>query len=412
MADFLRRPRGGYAWLLLIAVALFAVNLRASATSVGPLLSEIQQALPLSATGAGVLTALPGFVFAAAGLGAASVARKLGLHRALVVVCAMIAIGAAARPYLPTAAFFAFTGLALAGMAFGNVLAPVFVKRHFPNRLGAVMSTYTVFLAIGATLPTAIGQPLAAVGSWRSSLAFWALPALAAGIVMAVVWGKERGGVRLQTRATTSLWQVAASAKARWIAAFFGLQSMNAYIHFGWVAQVYRDAGIDPTTAGWLITIITFMGIPGGLIVPSLTVRLPSLTPLVVTFTALLIVGYLGLLFAPASLPWLWATCLGLSGFCFPLALTLISLRARDLEVATALSGFSQSIGYIAAGAGPLLIGILVDLTGGWRIPLIVLLLGTLALAIAGIQACRPGDVDDELDDGGTAVLGTGTKDD
>lgn len=412
MADYLRRPRGGYAWLLLTAVALFAVNLRAGATSVGPLLDEIQAALPLSGTGGGVLTALPGFVFAIFGLTAASVSRRIGLHPALILTCVMIAIGLAARPFLPTALFFLLTVLALAGMAMGNVLAPVFVKRHFPNRLGAVMSTYTVFLAIGAMVPTAIGQPLAAAGSWRSSLAFWAWPALAAGLVMVVVWRNQRGGSLVRTRPTTSLWQVGRSAKARWIAAFFGLQSMNAYIQFGWVAQIYREAGIDATTAGWLITIITFMGIPGGLIVPSLTVRLKNLTPLVLTFTALLIVGYAGLLFAPTRVSWLWATCLGLSGFCFPMALTLISLRARNIDVATALSGFSQSIGYIAAGLGPLIIGILVDLTGGWRIPLICLLVGTIALAISGIQACKSGDVDDELGPGNANVLGQGTKGD
>lgn len=412
MSDFLRRPRGGYAWLLLIAVALFAVNLRAGATSVGPLLDEIQAALPLSATGGGILTALPGFVFAIFGLVAASLSRRIGLHPALILICFMIAIGLAARPYLPTALFFLLTVLALAGMAMGNVLAPVFVKRHFPNRLGAVMSTYTVFLAVGAMVPTAIGQPLAASGSWRSSLAFWAWPALAAAALLVVVWRTQRSGPVVRARPTTSLWQAARSPKARWIAAFFGLQSMNAYIQFGWVAHIYRDAGIDATTAGWLVTIITFMGIPGGLIVPTLTVRLKNLTPLVLTFTALLIIGYGGLLFAPTTASWLWATCLGLSGFCFPMALTLISLRARNLDVATALSGFSQSIGYIAAGLGPLIIGILVDLTGGWRIPLITLLAGSVALAISGIFACKTGDVDDELAARGVNVLGGETKGD
>ena len=34
------------------------------------------------------------------------------------------------------------------------------------------------------------------------------------------------------------------------MALFFGLQSVQAYSIFGWFAEVYRDAGFDPHTAG------------------------------------------------------------------------------------------------------------------------------------------------------------------
>ncbi len=34
------------------------------------------------------------------------------------------------------------------------------------------------------------------------------------------------------------------------MALFFGLQSAQAYSIFGWFAEVYRDAGFDPHTAG------------------------------------------------------------------------------------------------------------------------------------------------------------------
>ena len=59
-------------WLVVLAVAVVAVNLRPGATSVGPVLAEVQQGLGLSPTMAGVLTALPGLTFAAAGACAAA----------------------------------------------------------------------------------------------------------------------------------------------------------------------------------------------------------------------------------------------------------------------------------------------------------------------------------------------------
>ncbi|OKL53575.1 hypothetical protein BSZ39_08740 [Bowdeniella nasicola] len=397
---FPRSPKGAYAWLLLAAVALLALNLRAGATSIGPLLAEIQAGLPLSDTGAGILTALPGFVFAATGLFAVGLSARFGLHRALGIITVAILLGLALRPFLPLPLFFAFTVLCLSGMAMGNVLAPVFVKQHFPNRIGAMMALYTTSLAIGATVPTAVSQPLAQVlpGGWKSALAFWASFALITlAVLIAVILRKDPRGVPLGVRQPSRLGAVARSRKARWIAAFFGLQSMNAYIQFGWIPQIYRDAGLDPVSAGWMLTIIAGMGIPGGLLMPGLATRLRDKRPLVLALAALLVVGYGGLLLAPTSVPWLWALALGISGFCFPLAITLISIRSRDVAVTTSLSGFTQSIGYFAAGLGPFVIGVLVDITGGWRAPLITLAALAIALAVAGIKACAPGDVDDEL---------------
>lgn len=397
---FPARARGGYAWLVLLAVALLAVNLRAGATSIGPVLTEIQRNLPLSDTGAGVLTALPGFVFALAGLSAAWLAGRIGLHPTLVVVGLLITLGLGARPFVPRPLFFAATVAALAGMALGNVLAPVFVKRHFPHRIGPVMALYTTMLAVGASLPTALTQPLAARLStgWRAALAAWALPAAAAALVLVVVaLRNDPGAPRVTHGASASLRSVARSPKALWIAAFFGLQSMNAYIQFGWVPTIYRAAGLSAADAGWMLTILTAWGIVAGIVVPILVTRLARLTGLVLVLSGLLVLGYGGLLWWPTTLPWLWASALGISGFCFPLAIMLISVRTRDVEVTAAVSGFSQSVGYFAAGLGPLVIGVLVHISGGWRVPLMGLMVGALALAVSGVFACSKGWVDDEL---------------
>ena len=53
----------------------------------------------------------------------------------------------------------------------------------------------------------------------------------------------------------------------------------------------------------------------------------------------------------------------GLGSGMFPLALTMIGLRARTAETTAALSAFVQAIGYIVAGAGPLLFGVLYGAT-------------------------------------------------
>ena len=63
----------------------------------------------------------------------------------------------------------------------------------------------------------------------------------------------------------------------------------------------------------------------------------------------------------------------------------------------TQLSGFTQSVGYLFSGIGPLLVGILFEVTGGWDVPLWFLLGSAAVFVAAGVVAAGPGYVDDEL---------------
>jgi CP family cyanate transporter-like MFS transporter len=87
----------------------------------------------------------------------------------------------------------------------------------------------------------------------------------------------------------------------------------------------------------------------------------------------------------------------GIGGGMFPMALTMIGLRARTAETTAALSAFVQAIGYIVAGTGPLLFGVLYGATGGWGLPLALLFIALAISLTAGWLACRSSFVDDEL---------------
>ena len=64
--------------------------------------------------------------------------------------------------------------------------------------------------------------------------------------------------------------------------------------------------------------------------------------------------------------------------------------RAPDASVAASLSGFSQSVGYLVAAAGPLVVGLLHTATGSWNIPVAVLLILGAAELATGLLAARP----------------------
>src|SRR5690606_8532604 len=115
---------------------------------------------------------------------------------------------------------------------------------------------------------------------------------------------------------------------------------------------------------GWL-ALFGLLGMVSALVVPPLAVRVRNPWWLMVVFVVLYVVGYVGLLVAPAGRA-VWVTVLGIAPGSFPLVLTLVGLRTRTASGAASLSGFVQGLGYALAGAGPFAVGLLREATGGW----------------------------------------------
>ena len=386
-------------WLGVVAVGMIAANLRPGATSVGPALPDVREALDMSATVAGVLTGLPGLSFAVVGAGAVWLASRAGLNRALAIGLVAVAAGLLGRSFATsTPLFLVLSAVALGGAAVGNVLVPAFVKRHYPHRTASLMAVYTVSLAVGALLPGLVHPVVREAAGWRVSLGLWgagALVALVPWLWLALRERHHRGPAH--SVATSSIWSVARSPKAVALAIFFGTQSMQAYVGFGWIPQILVDNGVTVASASLAMAVFSAWGLPMGALAPVLANRWPDRRPIVVACTLVLVAGWAGLLVAPSAAPYVWVSLLGISGLAFPLTLFLVTDLTRDPRITSAVSGFSQSIGYVLASAGPFVVGALYAATGGWHVPLWFLLLTALPFLVAGWHAGKPGVVDDEL---------------
>lgn len=167
---------------------------------------------------------------------------------------------------------------------------------------------------------------------------------------------------------------------------------------FGWFAALWQDAGASPAQAGFLLAFLAALGIPASLVLPSLAGRMRTQRPLLVVVGLAYGLGYAGLLVAPGgAAAWVWAFLIGLGGGAFPLALTLIGLRTRVASTTAAVSASTQGIGYLLAATGPFLFGVLHAGTGGWDVP-IVLLLAVLAVQlVVGWVAADDRFVEDDL---------------
>ena len=160
-----------------------------------------------------------------------------------------------------------------------------------------------------------------------------------------------------------------------------------------WLAPYYEHHGWRPARAGLLLAVWSVAQIPAALLAPALAERhrrwrFWSGLTLACGFVGT--VGALVLPEPPVLGAWPWAVLMGVGvGAGFPLGLSVIAWRTPDGAASAATSGLALGVGYTAAGLAPLIMGVLVDLTGGFTAAIGVLL---LAGALQATAIWRIGD--------------------
>ncbi|MFL6108454.1 MAG: CynX/NimT family MFS transporter [Marmoricola sp.] len=387
-------------FFVVLGIVALAFNLRPAAVSVGPVLDELSGGLGMRPWETSLLTSLPVLSFATVGALAPRIARSVGTHRATFLALLLVTGGLLARVHVDApATFLVLSFIALAGMAVANVLLPSLVKQHFPDRVGLMTAVYSTGLAIGLTSASVLTVPISDHGDgpldWRHGLVVWAFTAAVAAVPWIALLRHDRKPSR--TASTISTSGIGRTRLGWLMAVAFGLQSLQAYSIFGWLAQVFRDAGYSAHDAGLLLGVTTAISIPLSFVIPAQTARVEDQRLLLSSIMVFYPLGYVGLAAAPDHVPWLWAAMLGIGTCTFPFILTLIGLRARTPEGTAALSGFTQSIGYLIAVVGPFGVGALHDATDGWTAPLLVLLGLAVPQYLVGLLIARPAFVEDEL---------------
>ncbi len=380
--------------LLVVAVVLTALNLRPAITSVGPLLGDMRDDLGTSALWAGLLTTLPGLCFAAAGLTAPWLARRFGIGSAIAAALLVLTTGLLLRVIDGPHVVIGGTLVATAGIALINVLIPVVIKGSFPARIGLMTGIYTAALQGGGAAGSAVTPALdEMLGGWRFALGAWAVLAAAALIVWLIAMQRRRAAAGPVPRMTTVVPHGRSLLRSRlaWIiTGFFGCQSLLAYVVMGWLPQVFIDNGMSKGDAGLLLGLNAVIAVPISIVVAPMASRRPSQSGWIVGLGLLGITGVAGLAIAPAAAPLLWTVLLGLGMSVFSLALAVIALRARTAEDTARLSGMVQGLGYLLAGVGPFVFGLLHELSGGWTVPWVMLMVVYVVQIVLGALAGRP----------------------
>ncbi|GGF25194.1 MFS transporter [Subtercola lobariae] len=407
MTTLAPRPLGAGRALALFGVLLVAVNLRTAVAALSPIFAAISVDVPLNSLSIGVLGTLPPLCFAVFGLLTPLFQRHLRLESLLLIALAAMVLGDVGRglsgSYWMLAASSALT---FAGMGTGNVLLPPLVKKYFPDRIGLVTSLYATVMALFSLLPPLIAVPLSDATNWRVSVSMWAVFSIIAVLPWIGLLVRDRRATPQASVTTVEgvieepdaliMGRAWHSGLAWALGIMFGITSLNVYAMFAWLPELLVDnSGVTEAQAGTLLALYASVGIPLSLVVPVLAVRLRSISVLVWLGALSYLIGDLGLLLVPATATWVWIIFAGLGPLLFPLSLVLINLRTRTQAGSVALSGFMQGVGYLIGAIGPLLVGVLHQLTGEWTLALVFLLATVPIILIAGLIVARPRMLED-----------------
>lgn len=389
------RP-GGIA--LAAAIVLVAASMRLPVTVLGPVLEEIRTDLGIGPAMAGLLTALPVLTFGLAGTLVPRLRQRVPTGAAVSIGLVVVIGATVARPLGGAAVLAVGTAVLMAGITILNVLLPVVVRSAFPGREGWITGGYVASLQLGAAASAGLTVPLAAaLGGWPRALAGWAVIPVMGLLAWLVVAGRVSADGRRDagTSALTPR-RLARDRVAVALVVFFAIQAVVAYVTMGWLPTLLRDAGMAAASAGAMVGVVTLVSIPVSLVVPGWLASRPHQRHGAWLVALPWVVAYVGLLVAPVPLAWLWATLLGVGFAGFPLSLALFGLRSATSADTLQVSTVAQSVGYLAALPGPLLVGVLAEATGGWDVPLLVLLALMVPLVasgwIAGANAHIGGD--------------------
>jgi CP family cyanate transporter-like MFS transporter len=398
---------GAGAGLLLVGILALAANMRAAITSLPPVFPQLHGTLHLSTAGQAVLAAIPVLCFGIFSGSGAPLARRFGEERVLGAALVALAAGLLVRAAAPSALLFPGTIIAGGSIALLNVLTPSLVKRRQPERAGLLIGLYLLSLSAGAVVASEIAVPIfqgtgGGAGSIRLTLGLWAVPALLA----AALWSPQ---LRFRTlpapvsapgphdpglsagRAPAALRR---SALAWQVTAFMGLQSLSYYATLSWFPTLFQDRGASAVHAGTLLAIMGAGNAVTALGVPALAHRLKDQRLLSAVWMVVTAVGLAGSAFAPLGAAAAFMLLLGFGqGASLGLGIFYTVARAPDPITSASLSGFAQSLGYLVASTGPLLLGFLHTATGGWDIPVWVLLGVVTLQLVSGWLAGRDATV-------------------
>ena len=375
-----------YRWVMLAGLWLVYFCFGMTVAALAPLVGTITGELGLSNAAMGsVLGAWP-LVYIAAAIPCGAFLDRVGPRRALFLGALIIGLSGVMRGFATGHATL-FVAVAIFGLGgpLVSVGAPKLISLWFEGKeRGLAMGLYITGPALGGisalSLTNSVAMPLAG-GDWRAVLLGYAAFVLAAGAVWLFVSSHPASReVERRLAAEPPRPQLAVFAELLRLPAVRLVLVMGVFTLFinhglnNWLPQILRGHGMDAATAGYWASVPTAVGVFGALVIPRLAV--PS-RRLKILFSLMLTYAVASLLLQTTNEVTL-GIGLVLQGIArgsitTVIVLSLVEMKDVGARSVGSASGLFFSAAEIGGVLGPLTMGVVSDLTGGFSAALYLL---------------------------------------
>ena len=382
--------------------ALLAVThvMRGPVTMVGPLGPELSALLSLTPTDFGVLTALPIALFGLGSFAAAPLAGRLGLRQGAALAVLLVLLGTFARAVPSWWPLLAATGVAALGIANLNVHIPVVIKTAVLGLVGRVMGIYTGVVGLSGALGGLTAVPLADALGVAAPTCAWGVVAAAA----LVFWrcrapharGAEAGSSAKSAKAESGTFaRLLRSPTAVALIGVMGVQSLLIYTVAAWLPGWLQTLGTTPQMSGTWLFIYLVSGLPASVLTPRFMRWCGSERTAECVLAGLYLFGVAGW---TAGGAWLFPASIAAGasqGAMLSVAFLLMAEKTSGTREMLAMSALAQGVGYLFAGTGPWIFGLLLESGGeaGWGAGWIFTAVMVVLWAVAGWMAARRGRI-------------------
>lgn len=373
--------------LTLLALALGVLMMRGPVTGIGAIAEPLSEALGMGYVAYGFVSALPIVCFGLCCAAVPVAAQKLGMARLITLCFALILAGSALRLVFNLPLFSLATVLIGVGIAFLNALMPVVLRHLFASDVAFVMGVFTGLIGFSGSIGAYFSVPVMEMfGSIRASLALWVLWS----VITLALWIVSRKPNNIKSMPVSVDWSML-TRPITWAVIFvMSMQSLTIYTTVAWLPTLLIDQGLTPSEAGLGSAIFLLVSAPAS-ILTSRFIRLcrsERMASLIMTVSFAI-----GIILWSAGGPLSYVGCVlaGIpQGITFSMAMILMAKKSPDLNQLLLISSLAQGIGYLIAGLGPFICGLLYNPANPWPILSFMLaavcLWGTSALYAFGNQ--------------------------
>ena len=380
----------GGVWLIYFGFGLLSL-------AMAPLVDPISRDLGLSYTTMGAILGAWPLVYIVAAAPCGAFVDRVGLKWSLFLAALILTASGGLRVVAVDAvSMFVAVGLFGIGGPLVSIGAPKAIAQWFEGtERGFALGVYITGPFLGHILALALTNSVLMPlldGNWRQVLLIYSGLILAAGIVWFLLGSHpinrvvEQAGLRRETVAG----QLAVFATLLRLPSIQVILAMSIgafFLHHAianWLPEMLRTGGMAPDEAGLWSALPTAVGIVGALTIPRLATP-PRRFGILITLSLCIGVGAVLLLAAgvPALVVALALQGIGRGTLIAVLILVLMETRGVDSRNTGAAVGLFFSAAEIGGVLGPLVIGAMWDLTGGFDAGLWVL--GAVSVAIVGL---------------------------